>query len=1083
MSVIMGKEASLEGLEFDGDTVLCRVCGDKASGFHYGVHACEGCKGFFRRSIQQKIQYRPCLKNQQCNIMRVNRNRCQYCRLKKCIAVGMSRDAVRFGRVPKKEKARIIEQMQKSNLQMAATALSEALSSQDLVQAVILAHRQTSDLGPEKAKVMREIALLKNDYVECPAHMACPLNSNVGADNTDNQDWTDFSEFFAPAIKSVVDFAKLIPGFLLLNQDDQVTLLKAATFEVLLVRMACLFDTESNTMMFANGKLFRRQTTGLSTSVGFLLDSMFDFAERFNKLELTEDEMALFCAVVLLSPDRPGLRQMDQVEKIQSKLTESLQNMINATHKEDNTLFAKLLMKTTDLRTLNALHAEKTVGAGERSEEGSEMLDTDTRSEDSPSDSVSSINTLTSMDTGSSSMYDSNGSLIHQPTRFDNLHQQVVLKTPYGTFYREDSGYYGMLPDQPRRRCHTLDRDSQISRPRLHTIEEGSRRRYTMDREYITKVVGKLSDRLEKRAHVNSVPGSVNSSACSSPVPILEEQFSLMNRNRDFIPISTPDSSACSSRTSPSFLQKETLQPFASSPNSPRPRSGSIGTDDFGPMQRPRCASESFHLRSQHGTHSQRYKDADYLSADGQYRMSADMRRGSVGAAYSLLAKKKTLQVDRHPAFLSQMPEGVLRKPERMRSPLASSTPESTEHGFGSSGSAFEQAAQLKVPVTVTWSPNFPRQDTLEPPKVSVTAPLEEQPSSAPEITESKEGNSATNSSRNSPEVEVKSEELYHKKFDKFRKHAMSSLPQHMAHEETHQLENLTISDSEPMESEDSSSMPRGGEEKAKKSAVEAHPQLLAHLKSGPQYTPPVHPAFPHATGSHHYPLHNVHHPSPQQPQLLAGQGGVLESLKGGYSNGSHNNIVLSVPQAPFVNRSSSNPSSPSSSPMSAEMASNHPCLHSILNRRDTPVQSHTSDQFSCAEGSVSSDFKIRVPPSENGHKYPSPQAGTQNFMNGHTPQRPGYQGFVAHTGYDPQLMASMNPFAIYQHMMLQQGIRIPPYNEHLANMQQMVYGGNSEQGRRCSSGDVPLNLTQHSAVESADGDLLVKKIKEEVIS
>ena len=83
---------SLFETEFDGNTVLCRVCGDKASGFHYGVHACEGCKGFFRRSIQQKIQYRPCLKNQQCNIMRVNRNRCQYCRLKKCISVGMSRD-------------------------------------------------------------------------------------------------------------------------------------------------------------------------------------------------------------------------------------------------------------------------------------------------------------------------------------------------------------------------------------------------------------------------------------------------------------------------------------------------------------------------------------------------------------------------------------------------------------------------------------------------------------------------------------------------------------------------------------------------------------------------------------------------------------------------------------------------------------------------------------------------------------------------------------------------------------------------------------------------------------------------------
>ena len=53
-------------------------------------------QGFFRRSIQQKIQYRPCTKNQQCAILRINRNRCQYCRLKKCIAAGMSRDGKLF---------------------------------------------------------------------------------------------------------------------------------------------------------------------------------------------------------------------------------------------------------------------------------------------------------------------------------------------------------------------------------------------------------------------------------------------------------------------------------------------------------------------------------------------------------------------------------------------------------------------------------------------------------------------------------------------------------------------------------------------------------------------------------------------------------------------------------------------------------------------------------------------------------------------------------------------------------------------------------------------------------------------------
>ncbi|KAJ3586416.1 hypothetical protein NHX12_012814, partial [Muraenolepis orangiensis] len=75
-----------------GMVLLCQVCGDIASGFHYGVHACEGCKGFFRRSIQQNINYKMCMKNENCLIMRMNRNRCQHCRFKKCLSVGMSRD-------------------------------------------------------------------------------------------------------------------------------------------------------------------------------------------------------------------------------------------------------------------------------------------------------------------------------------------------------------------------------------------------------------------------------------------------------------------------------------------------------------------------------------------------------------------------------------------------------------------------------------------------------------------------------------------------------------------------------------------------------------------------------------------------------------------------------------------------------------------------------------------------------------------------------------------------------------------------------------------------------------------------------
>ncbi|XP_053377081.1 uncharacterized protein LOC123529961 isoform X2 [Mercenaria mercenaria] len=87
----------------NGRTPTCKVCGDESSGYHYGVDSCEGCKGFFRRCITQGMTHK-CSNEEKCEITPFTRNSCQYCRLKKCFAVGMSREASRLGRRPKRLK-------------------------------------------------------------------------------------------------------------------------------------------------------------------------------------------------------------------------------------------------------------------------------------------------------------------------------------------------------------------------------------------------------------------------------------------------------------------------------------------------------------------------------------------------------------------------------------------------------------------------------------------------------------------------------------------------------------------------------------------------------------------------------------------------------------------------------------------------------------------------------------------------------------------------------------------------------------------------------------------------------------------
>lgn len=87
-----GSKGLVMGIKTDpSGQVNCAVCGDRATGKHYGANSCDGCKGFFRRSVRKNHMY-SCRFKKNCIVDKDKRNQCRYCRLKKCFRAGMKKE-------------------------------------------------------------------------------------------------------------------------------------------------------------------------------------------------------------------------------------------------------------------------------------------------------------------------------------------------------------------------------------------------------------------------------------------------------------------------------------------------------------------------------------------------------------------------------------------------------------------------------------------------------------------------------------------------------------------------------------------------------------------------------------------------------------------------------------------------------------------------------------------------------------------------------------------------------------------------------------------------------------------------------
>ncbi|XP_008698867.1 nuclear receptor subfamily 1 group I member 3 isoform X2 [Ursus maritimus] len=317
----------------------CMVCGDRATGYHFHALTCEGCKGFFRRTVSKSTDL-TCPFAGSCKVNKAQRRHCPACRLQKCLEAGMKKEMILSAEALAMRRAKQAQR----RAQQAPAQLSK--EQQELVQTLLGAHTRHVGTMFDQFVQFRPPAHLFTHHQRLPITVpVLPL-------------LVHFAEVNTFMVQQVIKFTKDLPLFRSLPMEDQISLLKGAAVEICHIALNTTFCLQTQNFFCGPLRYTLEDGVHASPTAGFqeeFLELLFRFHATLRRLQLQEPEYVLMAAMALFSPDRPGVTQREEIDRLQEVMALTLHSYIKGQPPRPGHRFryAKLLGLLAELRSIN----------------------------------------------------------------------------------------------------------------------------------------------------------------------------------------------------------------------------------------------------------------------------------------------------------------------------------------------------------------------------------------------------------------------------------------------------------------------------------------------------------------------------------------------------------------------------------------------------------------------------------------------------------------------------------------------------------------------------------------------------------